>query len=79
MGRPTASRENKAIAVAFARAVTRHTGCAEDLIARCGRCCLFSALQETFPQVTREGSEGKKDGLSIMEFNKLLQLSLIHI
>ena len=62
------------IALTFAKAITRHTGDAEDLIARCGRCCLFSTLQEMFPLATRSGPDGHKDGVSEVEFNKLLQV-----
>ena len=74
MGRPTGSPTNRHIALEFAQAVTRHTGDAEDLLARCGRCCLFATLQEMFPSVVRDGSGGGRDGLSEVEFNKLLQV-----
>ena len=77
MGRPSASTENKTIAIEFAKAVTRYTGDQKDLLARCGRCSLFSSLQEMFPQVVRNATKSQnfaQDGLTEVEFNKLLQV-----
>lgn len=74
MVRPTGSPTNRHIALEFARLVTRQTGNDEDLVARCGRCCLFSTLQEMFPNVVRDGPKGERDGISEVEFNKLLQV-----
>ena len=74
MGRPSASPENKTIALEFAKVVTRKTSSSYDLLARCGRCSLFSALREMFPQIVREGTRLARDGLTEVEFNKLLQV-----
>ena len=74
MGRPSASPENKTIALEFAKVVTRKTSSSYDLLARCGRCSLFSALQEMFPQIVRDGTRLARDGLTEVEFNKLLQV-----
>ena len=75
MVRPTGSPINRRLALEFAKLVTRHTGNDDDLVARCGRCSLFSTLQEIFPSVVRDESGGARDGLSEVEFNKLLQAS----
>ena len=77
MGRPSASAENKVIAIEFAKAVTRKTSDPKDLLARCGRCSLFSALQEMFPQIVRDGASSARHGLTEAEFNKLLQVNII--
>ena len=74
MGRPRASAANKMLAVEFAKSVTRQTGDTDDLVARCGRYSLYCALKEMFPHIAREGSEGERDGLAEVEFNKLLQV-----
>ncbi len=73
MGRPTASETNKVAAVACARILTRFTGDAEDIVARCGECGLYSALEETFPLIVRAGA---RDGVSEVELNKALQVRL---
>ena len=75
MVRPTGSPTNRRIALEFAKLVTRPTGNDDDLVARCGRCCLFSTLQETYPSLARAEYGGARDGLSEVEFNKLLQAS----
>ena len=74
MGRPSASAENKVIAIEFAKAVTRKTSDPKDLLARCGRCSLFSVFQEMFPQIVRDGTSSARHGLTEVEFNKLLQV-----
>jgi hypothetical protein len=74
MVRPVASDTNKAIALAFAASVTKITQDAEDIVARCGRCGIFSALRDVFPQTVRDHCLGVRDGVSEMEFNKLLQV-----
>ena len=74
MVRPTGSPSNRQIALEFARLATRSTGDDEDMVARCGRCSLFSALQEMFPAVVRDKSGGDHDGVSQIEFNKTLQV-----
>ena len=76
MGRPSASAENKVIAIEFAKAVTRKTSDPKDLLARCGRCSLFSAFQEMFPQIVRDGTSSARHGLTEVEFNKLLQVDI---
>ena len=74
MGRPCASKENKLAALAFAKIVTKHSNELDDLLARCGRCSLFATLQEMFPHIIRENDSGDRDGISEVEFNKLLQV-----
>jgi hypothetical protein len=74
MGRPSASQENKMLALAFANIVTRHSTNPDDMIARCGRCSLFATLQQMIPGMIRDGECGDRDGISEVEFNKLLQV-----
>ncbi len=74
MGRPCASKENKRAALAFASIVTKQTMDHDDLLARCGRCSLFAALQEMYPHIIREADTGDRDGISEVEFNKFLQV-----
>ena len=74
MVRPSASAENKLIAIEFAKTVTCKTDNPEDFLARCGRCSLFSTLQEMFPQIVRDGECTARDGLTEVEFNKALQV-----
>ncbi len=74
MGRPCASQQNKMAALAFANIVTMHSSDPHDLLARCGRCSLFATLQEMFPHIIREAEGGDRDGISEVEFNKMLQV-----
>jgi hypothetical protein len=74
MVRPVASDVNKAVALTFAASVTQITEDTADIIARCGRCGLFSALKEVYPQTVRDELSGVRDGISEMEFNKTLQV-----
>ena len=60
------------VAIEFAKAVTRKTSNPKDLLARCGRCSIFSTLQEMFPSIVRNGTS--PNGLTEVEFNKLLQV-----
>jgi hypothetical protein len=45
-----------------------------DLLARCGRCSLFATIQEMYPHIIREADTGDRDGISEVEFNKILQV-----
>ncbi len=72
MGRPAASDTHRKAALALARILTRLTGDADDIVARCGECELYSAVQEVFPQIVRAGA---RDGISEVERNKVLQVS----
>ncbi len=74
MGRPCASEENKMAALAFASIITKQTMNHDDLLARCGRCSLFATLQQMYPHIIREADTGDRDGISEVEFNKLLQV-----
>ena len=74
MGRPAASQENKAIAVAFANLVTRQTDSHDDVVARSGRCSIFSVLKGSCPAIIRDGADGPRDGITEVEFNKALQV-----
>jgi hypothetical protein len=74
MVRPVAYDLNKAVAVSFAATITKTTQETTDLVARCGRCGLFSALRDVYPQTTRNEFSGIRDGVSEMEFNKSLQV-----
>jgi hypothetical protein len=76
MGRPCASPENKMAALAFATMTTQHSSDPDDLLARCGRCSLFATLQDMFPHIVRVADIGERDGISEVEFNKLLQVLL---
>jgi hypothetical protein len=75
MVRPAASDINKAIALTFADTITKVTHDTTDVVARCGRCGLFSALKEVYPQTVRHLLSGVRDGVSEMEFNKKLQVA----
>ncbi len=74
MVRPAASDINKAVALTFAPSVTQITQDPADTVARCGRCSLYSALRDVYPQTVRDGLSGVRDGVSEMEFNKTLQV-----
>ena len=74
MGRPCASQQNKMAALAFAKIITKQTMDHQDLLARCGRCSLFATLQEMYPHIIREADAGDRDGISEVEFNKILQV-----
>ncbi len=74
MVRPVASDINKAIALTFAASVTQFTHDNADIMARCGRCGLFSALRSIYPQTVRDEHSGARDGISEMELNKTLQV-----
>lgn len=74
MVRPVASDTNKAIALTFAAATTQITRDTDDIVARNGRCGLFSALRDVYPQTVRDEHSGVRDGVSEMEFNKTLQV-----
>ena len=76
MGRPAASEENKVIAVAFARIVTIHTTNADDIVARCGSCSIYALLKHACPAIVRDERNGPRDGITEVEFNKALQVSL---
>ncbi len=77
MGRPAASPVNKSIALEFAKMITRKTDNANDLVARCGQCSIFSALREICPSLSREGNTENRDGLTEVEFNKMLQVQTV--
>ena len=74
MVRPVASELNRAIALAFAASVTQITRDTVDTVARNGRCGLFSALKDVYPQIARDELSRVRDGVSEMEFNKTLQV-----
>ena len=61
-------------ALAFAKIITKQTMDHQDLLARCGRCSLFATLQQMYPHIIREADTGDRDGISEVEFNKLLQV-----
>lgn len=75
MGRPTASSSNKSIALSFAQIITSKTKSMDDILARCGQCSIFSMLRKALPQIVREGQLDNRDGISEVEFNKLLQVA----
>lgn len=74
MGRPKASDENRAFAVAFAHAVTKPSF-STDLVARSGPLSLFAALAELFPMYARKEDDDRafRDGITETQFNKELQ------
>jgi hypothetical protein len=55
----------------MARILTRFTGDADDIVARCGVCGLYSAVEEVITQIVRAGA---RDGVSEVELNKVLQV-----
>jgi hypothetical protein len=61
-------------ALAFASIITKQTVNHDNLLARCGRCSLFATLQQMYPHIIREADTGDRDGISEVEFNKLLQV-----
>jgi hypothetical protein len=76
MGRPTASKENKALAVAIASLATKPTNNPEDIVARCGSCSLFIMLKSICPIIVRDWDMGPRDGVSEVELNKALQVNM---
>ncbi len=76
MVRPAASDLNKSIALTFAVSITQITQDESNIVARCGRCGLFSALSDVYPHIVRDGLSGIRDGISEAEFNKTLQVAM---
>jgi hypothetical protein len=74
MGRAAASEVNKTIALAFAKIITQRTDNPHELVARCGRYSIYSTFQEMFPYLVREGHLENREGVSEVEFNKVLQV-----
>jgi hypothetical protein len=70
-GRPTASDTNRRVALALARILTRLTGNVDDVVARCGKCGMYSVVEEVFPQIVRAGA---RNGISEVELNKALEV-----
>ena len=77
MVRPAASDINKSIALTFATSITQITHDTADIVARCGRCGIFSALSDVYPHIVRDGLSGVRDGVSEVEFNKTLQVAML--
>jgi hypothetical protein len=74
MGRPAASKENKAISSAFGQLVSQATTSSQDLVARHGECSIYSLLKEICPSIVRDDNTGARNGISETEFNKVLQV-----
>jgi hypothetical protein len=62
--------------LALARILTRFTGDAYDIVARCGVCGVYSAVGEVFPRIVRAGA---RDGVSEVELNKVLQVGPLNL
>ena len=74
MGRPAASEANRGLAVRFANLLTRRTDNPYSTIARCGPCSIYGLLKSAIPTVVRDTNAGPRDGISEVEFNKVLQV-----
>jgi hypothetical protein len=74
MGRPAASDANKRLAVEFANLVTVRKEVASSTIARCGRYSIYAIFRSIIPNVARDMDKGPRDGISEVEFNKVLQV-----
>jgi hypothetical protein len=74
MGRPTASKENKEFSLAFAQLTTCQSESCDQIVARCGECSIFALLRMTFPTIVRNEDAIPRDGISEVEFNKVLQV-----
>eukprot|EP00961_Rhodomonas_salina_P004471 61099-Rhodomonas_salina.2 len=75
MVRPCASKQNRRLCLQFAQACTKNTGNPTDLLARCGPLSPFSALHRCCPTAVRIDNEGRRDGITELECNKMLQTS----
>jgi hypothetical protein len=73
MVRPCASKENRLLCLEFVKACTRVTGDPADLLARCGPLSPFAALSRCFPSSVRVEGAGRRDGITELECNKVLQ------
>jgi len=73
MVRPCASKENRLLCLQFAQACTKNTANATDLLARCGPLSPFAALAQCCPSAVRIENQGRRDGISELECNKVLQ------
>ena len=77
MGRPTASKTNKELALAFAQLITCPSESSEHIVARCGECSIFALLRTTCSTIVRNEKGYPRDGISEVEFNKFLQVRLL--
>ena len=77
MGRPAACPAHRKLAVDFAKLVTRHSSNSRDTIARSGSCSIFELFQIFRPAAVRLGNLGPRNGISEVEFNKALQVSVL--
>lgn len=75
MGRAAASEVNKAVALAFAKIITQRSEDPHDLVARCGRYSIYSTFRDMYPFLVREGQLDNREGVSEVEFNKVLQVT----
>lgn len=75
MVRPCASKENRLLCLEFVKACTKVTGDATDLLARCGPLSPFAALSRCCPTAVRVEGAGRRDGITELECNKVLQTS----
>ena len=75
MGKSRSLETNRAAALAFAQIITQSTGATDDQIARRGNCSIFSVLLAVCPSLVRGGQSLNSNGLSEIEFIKMLQVS----
>ena len=74
MGRPSASGTNKRFSISIAQIITYHSDNDEEMIARCGKCSVFAVLNATCPEIVRNEDSQPRDGITEVEFNKVLQV-----
>lgn len=74
MGRPAASEANKQLSVLFANLITCRSDSRGSTIARCGKCSIYALFKSVIPDAVRDLQTGTRDGVSEVEFNKVLQV-----
>eukprot|EP00961_Rhodomonas_salina_P147836 1989860-Rhodomonas_salina.1 len=73
MGRPRGSFQNKQLALEFAETVTVASDSPASKVARAGSYSIFEVFAQCCPWAVRFHGGGALDGLTILEFNKLLE------
>jgi hypothetical protein len=54
--------------------VTRKTDNPSNTVARSGKCSIYALLKVLCPSIIRNNNSGLRDGISEVEFNKVLQV-----
>eukprot|EP00961_Rhodomonas_salina_P169139 2278913-Rhodomonas_salina.1 len=73
MVRPRGSQESREVGLLFANLVTVEDSDPDARVLRTGTRSIFAVLSCICPWTVREGDTGSRDGLSLAEFNKVLE------